>query len=90
MTKSQIKKLIVDSDYKNEFHRPVIRWSFEYQNSIGEWQPRITNETIWFNERFQMWNGFGITLEDLVDHLFDSSNRDDYRNFELIVGGAIG
>ena len=82
MTKKQIKDLIIKSDYKNDSHRPVIRWSYENQNIIGG---RFTKEAIWHNGYFYIHEDFFL-LHQLIDILYDYKNT--YRNFELIVGGA--
>ena len=83
MTKKEIKKLIIDSDYKNDSHRPVIRWSYDFKDNAGKWHSS-TYETIWLNGKFQLYYS---DLDDLVDRIFYDSNDATHRNFKLIVGG---
>ena len=83
MTKAEIKKLIIDSDYKNESHRPVIRWSYEWKYRDNTWQS-ATYETIWLNGEFQLDY---FDLDDLVNRIFDDQNDETHRNFKLTIGG---
>ena len=86
MTKQEIRDLIIKSDYKNDFHRPVISIEYNRCNSILS----IKKSVIWVKWGFVFGaNGEFFDFDEIVDDIFDGIHNKGLAYFRLRIGKDI-